>query len=336
MDRDGTRAGFDLALLGAVCRAVRLPVVASGGCRCPEPLRRWRADRCHRPARRQRVPFWRVHGRRGQACAISSRPSGSHGSFGLMYGCTDGAPDTRASRTAGAAPSLAKKLEKKQNSAKHSAGATIPSVGTTPEVLDRLWQVVLDRRNADPAVSHSARLLSRGVPKIAQKFGEEAVEWPDRSRRRQPRGADFRERRCALPSARALGVIQRAPIRSLGRARTARGRVGHCRESRPEGAGRGRRHSENTVKERTAFSKKAAKKAFVHLASDSPERLSRDSQKFFGSFFQKRTRCLLCSRRNRNLFNIRQHRRAPAARHVGGGGTMRSRPYFFGMSVHPT
>jgi cyclase len=31
MDRDGTRAGFDLALLGAVCRAVRLPVVASGG-----------------------------------------------------------------------------------------------------------------------------------------------------------------------------------------------------------------------------------------------------------------------------------------------------------------
>jgi cyclase len=31
MDRDGTRAGFDLALLRAVCTAVRLPVVASGG-----------------------------------------------------------------------------------------------------------------------------------------------------------------------------------------------------------------------------------------------------------------------------------------------------------------
>jgi cyclase len=31
MDRDGTRAGFDLALLRAVCNAVRLPVVASGG-----------------------------------------------------------------------------------------------------------------------------------------------------------------------------------------------------------------------------------------------------------------------------------------------------------------
>ena len=31
MDRDGTGAGFDLELLRVVCRAVRLPVVASGG-----------------------------------------------------------------------------------------------------------------------------------------------------------------------------------------------------------------------------------------------------------------------------------------------------------------
>ena len=50
------------------------------------------------------------------------------------------------------------------------------SNGATPEVLDRLWTVVLDRREADPAISHSARLLSRGVAKVAQKFGEEAVE----------------------------------------------------------------------------------------------------------------------------------------------------------------
>ena len=44
------------------------------------------------------------------------------------------------------------------------------------EVLDRLWAVVMDRRSADPAHSHSARLLSRGTSKVAQKFGEEAVE----------------------------------------------------------------------------------------------------------------------------------------------------------------
>jgi phosphoribosyl-ATP pyrophosphohydrolase len=43
-------------------------------------------------------------------------------------------------------------------------------------VLDRLWTVVTKRRDADPAVSHSARLLSRGPAKVAQKFGEEAVE----------------------------------------------------------------------------------------------------------------------------------------------------------------
>jgi phosphoribosyl-ATP pyrophosphohydrolase len=43
-------------------------------------------------------------------------------------------------------------------------------------VLDRLWSVVMSRREADPTLSHSARLLSRGPAKVAQKFGEEAVE----------------------------------------------------------------------------------------------------------------------------------------------------------------
>lgn len=32
MDRDGTKSGFDLALTGAVCKAVGIPVIASGGC----------------------------------------------------------------------------------------------------------------------------------------------------------------------------------------------------------------------------------------------------------------------------------------------------------------
>jgi phosphoribosyl-ATP pyrophosphohydrolase len=43
-------------------------------------------------------------------------------------------------------------------------------------VLDRLWGVVMSRRDADPRHSHSARLLRRGTGKVAQKFGEEAVE----------------------------------------------------------------------------------------------------------------------------------------------------------------
>jgi phosphoribosyl-ATP pyrophosphohydrolase len=50
------------------------------------------------------------------------------------------------------------------------------ATGSAAAVLDRLWSVVMSRRGADPAVSHSARLLSRGSAKVAQKFGEEAVE----------------------------------------------------------------------------------------------------------------------------------------------------------------
>jgi phosphoribosyl-ATP pyrophosphohydrolase len=44
------------------------------------------------------------------------------------------------------------------------------------EILDRLWSVVMSRRSADQSTSHSARLLGRGTAKVAQKFGEEAVE----------------------------------------------------------------------------------------------------------------------------------------------------------------
>lgn len=54
--------------------------------------------------------------------------------------------------------------------------AAPPGDGTGAEILDRLWGVVMQRRSADPSVSHSARLLSRGTAKVAQKFGEEAVE----------------------------------------------------------------------------------------------------------------------------------------------------------------
>src|SRR6516225_9003280 len=43
-------------------------------------------------------------------------------------------------------------------------------------VLDRLWQVIQSRRNADPQSSYTARLFARGRAKIAQKLGEEAVE----------------------------------------------------------------------------------------------------------------------------------------------------------------
>ena len=75
------------------------------------------------------------------------------------------------------------KIKSKVGKAKVRAGAkgvelvlTTPAEHVSGAVLDRLHKVILSRRSADPAVSHSARLLSRGTAKVAQKFGEEAVE----------------------------------------------------------------------------------------------------------------------------------------------------------------
>lgn len=44
------------------------------------------------------------------------------------------------------------------------------------DTLDRLEATIAARRDADPASSYVAKLNARGVPKIAQKLGEEAVE----------------------------------------------------------------------------------------------------------------------------------------------------------------
>jgi len=64
---------------------------------------------------------------------------------------------------------MAKKAATKKVTGAKSLPATAgPGAGGT--VLDRLHAVI------DPAASHSARLLSRGMAKVAQKFGEEAVE----------------------------------------------------------------------------------------------------------------------------------------------------------------
>lgn len=74
---------------------------------------------------------------------------------------------------------LVKKLARKQPPSVAPITAPVPppqALGASPAVLDRLWGVVMSRRDADPNVSHSARLLSRGTGKVAQKFGEEAVE----------------------------------------------------------------------------------------------------------------------------------------------------------------
>jgi phosphoribosyl-ATP pyrophosphohydrolase len=47
---------------------------------------------------------------------------------------------------------------------------------TTGEIMDALFAVIDSRRGSDPESSYTARLLSQGTGKIAEKVGEEAVE----------------------------------------------------------------------------------------------------------------------------------------------------------------
>ncbi len=44
------------------------------------------------------------------------------------------------------------------------------------KILLKLFEVIKERKNGDPEASYTARLYARGINKIAQKLGEEAVE----------------------------------------------------------------------------------------------------------------------------------------------------------------
>lgn len=48
--------------------------------------------------------------------------------------------------------------------------------GESGAILGRLYAAILERRNADPAQSYTAKLLARGPQQCAKKLGEEAVE----------------------------------------------------------------------------------------------------------------------------------------------------------------
>jgi len=86
------------------------------------------------------------------------------------------AKPTKTSRVKPTKRVKAKKLAKTVTDALPVRPLPPLALGPAAAVLDRLWSVVVSRRNANPAASHSARLLSRGTAKVAQKFGEEAVE----------------------------------------------------------------------------------------------------------------------------------------------------------------
>lgn len=44
------------------------------------------------------------------------------------------------------------------------------------DALDKLFATIASRKDADPGMSYTAKLLASGVKKCAKKFGEEATE----------------------------------------------------------------------------------------------------------------------------------------------------------------
>lgn len=75
-----------------------------------------------------------------------------------------------------AKPAKTVKVAKLPKLPKKAKAKAKPLATNDAAILDRLWATVHTRKGADPAISHSARLLARGTAKVAQKLGEEAVE----------------------------------------------------------------------------------------------------------------------------------------------------------------
>ena len=73
---------------------------------------------------------------------------------------------------------MAKRQKKKatktsKSSSKSPAGSAFDG---ELHMLDRLFATIESRKGADPTTSYTARLMSRGAEKLAQKLGEEATE----------------------------------------------------------------------------------------------------------------------------------------------------------------
>ena len=73
---------------------------------------------------------------------------------------------------------MAKRQKKKAAKAKKSARRTKhePAPNGALHMLDRLYATIESRKGADPQTSYTAKLMGRGLEKLAQKLGEEATE----------------------------------------------------------------------------------------------------------------------------------------------------------------
>jgi phosphoribosyl-ATP pyrophosphohydrolase len=95
----------------------------------------------------------------------------------MMAKSTKKTPAPRTSAKASDKAVRRRKTTKGPASAQGTLGAEAPeSTSSGADVLDRLWAIIESRKEADPALSHSARLLAKGTPQVVQKLGEEFVE----------------------------------------------------------------------------------------------------------------------------------------------------------------
>ncbi len=181
MDRDGTRAGFNLPPHPRHLGRRADPGHRERRSGHARSSRRGRdRRRCVRCARGLDLPFRRIHHRRGQ---------GPHGRR------------------------------------RHPREARMT-------VLERLAATVEARKGADPDSSWTAKLFAKGPEKCAEKFGEEAVEAIIEAVRGDRAKLALGSGRCALSPPRHARGPGRDAGRGDGRARGARGHLGHRGEGR--------------------------------------------------------------------------------------------------------
>jgi phosphoribosyl-ATP pyrophosphohydrolase len=143
MDRDGTKGGYDLALIRSIADSVSVPVIASAGVGNLDHLGGRRARRpCERGARRLDLPFRHLRDRRGQGLHGRGRPQDAPRPAGRFAGQPPGGG----------------------------------SRGMSAFTLDDLARIVAERAAAPPDASYTAKLIAGGPARAAKKLGEEAVE----------------------------------------------------------------------------------------------------------------------------------------------------------------
>ena len=187
MDRDGTKDGYDLALLSAIADAVEVPVIASGGVGEPAPhdrgLRRLRPRR----ARRVDLPLRRVLDRRVSRARSCRRPACR---FARADQSSSGSGPGRCRRDRPRRPSARPRA---RPSARPS-GARWP--GKERKAPGKIWLIRRSRRATQRRVERSTRAwcvfpcaaIRAAAARLLRRLGATAVDAapigpPDRPRR---------------------------------------------------------------------------------------------------------------------------------------------------------